>query len=69
VQRPRALRYVAAMKETPTKKTARKLVLHSQTLRLLANLDLSRAIGGFDSGPAVTDIANTGRVACPTWPR
>jgi len=58
------------MKKTPSKKSPRKLVLRSQTLRVLADLDLSRAVGGFDSGnapcPAVVD---TGLVACPTWPR
>jgi hypothetical protein len=32
------------------KKTPRKLVLRSETLRMLAKLDLARAIGGFDSG-------------------
>jgi len=32
------------------KKTPRKLVLSSETLRTLANMDLARAIGGLDSG-------------------
>jgi hypothetical protein len=57
------------MKKTPPKKTPRKLVLRSQTLRVLADLDLSRALGGFDSGDAQCPaVADTGRVACPTWP-
>ena len=34
------------------KKTPRKLVLRSETLRTLAKLDLARAVGGFDSGAA-----------------
>jgi hypothetical protein len=57
------------MKKTPPKKAPRKLVLRSQTLRVLANIDLSRAIGGADSVNAQCPaIADTGRVACPTWP-
>ena len=31
------------------KKTARKLVLRSETLRVLADIDLSRVMGGGDS--------------------
>jgi hypothetical protein len=34
------------------KKTPRRLVLRSETLRTLANLDLARAVGGIDSGAA-----------------
>jgi len=49
------------------KKTPRKLVLRSQTLRVLANTDLARAFGGLNSGdvrcPAVVD---SGDAACPT---
>jgi hypothetical protein len=49
------------------KKTPQKLVLRTETLRALANIDLARAIGGFDSGvqqcPAVLD---TGQVNCAT---
>jgi hypothetical protein len=57
------------MKKTPSKQIPRKLVLRSQTLRVLADLDLSRAAGGFDSGTApCLAIADTERVACPTWP-
>lgn len=32
------------------KKTSRKLMLRSQTVRMLADLDLARAVGGLDSG-------------------
>ena len=32
------------------KKSTRKPVLRSETLRTLANMDLSPAVGGFDSG-------------------
>jgi len=49
------------------KKTFRKLVLRSETLRTLTNMDLVRAVGGSDSGaqqcPAVLD---TGQVNCAT---
>ena len=52
------------------KKIPRKLVLRSQTLRVLADIDLTRAVGGLDSQnvqcPAVAD---TGAALCPTWPR
>jgi hypothetical protein len=62
------------------KKTPRKLVLRSETLRTLANMDLARAIGGFesaaaqcahqgviDSGAAVCDTpaVNIATAACP----
>ena len=51
------------------KKTSRKLVLRSQTLRVLADIDLTRAVGGLDSGnmqcPAAVD---SGAAVCPTWP-
>jgi hypothetical protein len=50
------------------KKPPRKLVLRTQTLRTLANIDLAFAVGGLDSGnvrcPA---LADSGRVDCPTW--
>jgi hypothetical protein len=56
------LRYHETMK-----KTFRNLVLRSETLRTLANMDLARAFGGLDSGtepcPALLD---TGLKACPT---
>ena len=45
------------------KKTRQKLVLRSETLRALANVDLARAVGGFDTDRAVVD---TGDKACPT---
>ena len=49
------------------KKTPRKLLLRSETLRMLANMDLERAVGGGDTGtqqcPAILD---TERVNCPT---
>lgn len=58
------------MKKTPPKKTPRRLILRSQTLRVLADIDLSQAVGGFDSGNAPCPAApDTGLVACPTWPR
>jgi hypothetical protein len=51
------------------KKTPQKLVLRSQTLRVLVKIDLVRAVGGLDSGnvrcPA---LADTEDAACPTWP-
>jgi len=57
------------MKKTPSKKTPRKLMLRSQTLCVLADVDLSRAIGGLDSANAPCPaLADTERVACPTWP-
>jgi hypothetical protein len=57
------------MKKASPKKTPRKLVLHSQTLRALADLDLARAVGGLDSNNApCLAVADTGRIACPTWP-
>ena len=62
------------------KRTPRKLVLRSETLRTLANMDLMLAVGGNDSGaepcPALLDtgdkacegpaIADTGDKACRT---
>ncbi len=44
------------------KKTSSKLVLRGQTLRVLNNIDLVRAVGGLDS-PV---IADSGAAACPT---
>jgi hypothetical protein len=50
------------------KKTPRRLVLRSETLRTLANMDLSRAIGGVDSGDnPCAAIRDTGLVACATY--
>jgi hypothetical protein len=49
------------------KKTPRKFVLRSETLRTLANTDLARAVGGFDSGgnQCLVD-AQTGDKQCGT---
>jgi hypothetical protein len=49
------------------KKTPRKLVLRSETLRTLADLDLSRAVGGLDSGVATCpnrDVVDSGPAVC-----
>jgi len=49
------------------KKTSRKLVLRSETLRALANMDLARVVGGFDSGTKVCESPagfDTGAGAC-----
>jgi hypothetical protein len=61
------------------KKISRKLVLRSETIRMLANMDLARAVGGFnsnatqctaffDSDPKAcqTDAVDTGDKACTT---
>ena len=49
------------------KKTPRKLVLRTETLRALANIDLARAVGGAESGANQCSPAfDTGRVACQT---
>ena len=51
------------------KKTARKLVLRSETLRTLADLDLSRAVGGFDSAAAPCPhqgVVDSGAAVCDT---
>jgi len=49
------------------KKTPRKLVLRTQTLRVLVDMDLTRAVGGLASGNALCPaVADTGRVDCPT---
>ena len=49
------------------KKTSRKLVLRGQTLRVLHNIDLARAVGGLDSGAAACPAAaDSGAAACPT---
>jgi hypothetical protein len=50
------------------KKANRNLLLRSETLRTLANMELARAIGGIDSGdfqcPAVA-AAESGAFQCP----
>ena len=49
------------------KKTPRKLVLRSETLRALANIHLSRAVGGAESGAKPCPVAfDTGAAACQT---
>jgi hypothetical protein len=49
--------------------TPRRLVLRGQILRVLADVDLTRAAGGLDSNNAPCPaVPNTGRIACPTWP-
>jgi hypothetical protein len=51
------------------KKTSRKLVLRSQTLRVLHDVDLTRAVGGLDSGDAICPTghaADSGPAICPT---
>jgi hypothetical protein len=51
------------------KKTSRKLVLRSQTLRVLHDVDLTRAVGGLDSGDAscpTGHAADSGAAACTT---
>jgi hypothetical protein len=51
------------------KRTSRKLVLRSQTLRVLADIDLTRAVGGLDSNNAqCLAAADSGAAVCPTWP-
>lgn len=51
------------------KKTPKKLVLNGQTLRMLANIDLSRAVGGQNSVDAqCAALDDTNPKACPTWP-
>jgi len=45
------------------KKTPRKLVLRSETLRALANMDLSRVVAGVGMDLAIVD---TGDKACET---
>jgi WD40 repeat protein len=55
--------YHAAMK-----KTHGKLVLRREIVRVLANLDLARAIGGLDSGDVqCRAVADTGAKACDTF--
>jgi hypothetical protein len=52
------------------KKPPRKLVLRSQTLRALAEIELTRATGGLHSNNAQCPVvADTGDIACPTWPK
>jgi hypothetical protein len=51
------------------KKHPRNLALRSETLRTLVNMDLTRAIGGFDTGAKACEglaIVDTGAKACRT---
>lgn len=49
------------------KKTLRKLVLRSETLRMLADTDLARVVGGLESGPVQYPAAlETGDKQCST---
>lgn len=49
------------------KKTPRKLALRRETLRALAAVDLTRAVGGLSSSDAgCPAVAGTGAAACPT---
>ena len=49
------------------KKTPRKLTLSRETLRALGTVDLTRAVGGFNSADALCLAAttDTGAAACP----
>jgi hypothetical protein len=47
------------------KKPLPKLVLHRETLRMLTNLDLTRAVGGLDSvDNQYLDVYQTGAKQC-----
>jgi len=48
------------------KKTPRKLVLHRETLRSLAIMDLARAAGGSVDVRPLADTTDTHAAACPT---
>jgi hypothetical protein len=48
------------------KKTPRKLVLHRETLRSLATMDLARAVGGSVDVRPLADTTDTHAAACPT---
>ncbi len=49
------------------KKTPRKLVLRSQTVRALTDIDLTHALGGLNSGnPTCPKIFDTGHRTCDT---
>jgi len=54
------MRYHATMKKIP-----QKLVLRSETLRVLTNMDLERVVGGIDSGAKqCLAVPDTGDKAC-----
>ncbi|HEX7844115.1 MAG TPA: hypothetical protein VF469_41855 [Kofleriaceae bacterium] len=48
------------------KKTPQKLVLRSQTIRKLADIDLTRAVGGSGNVQRLADTTDTHDAACPT---
>lgn len=48
------------------KKAHRKLMLRGQTLRVLGNINLARAVGGLDSDVRCPAAADSGDAACPT---
>lgn len=48
------------------RKTPRKLVLHRETLRSLAAMDLARAVGGSADVRPLADTTDTHAAACPT---
>lgn len=48
------------------KKTPRKLVLHRETLRSLAAMDLAGAVGGSADVRPLADTTDTHAAACPT---
>ncbi|HEX8113026.1 MAG TPA: hypothetical protein VF516_35090 [Kofleriaceae bacterium] len=48
------------------KKTPRKLVLRSQTIRKLAEIDLTRAVGGVGNVQPPAETTDTHDAACPT---
>lgn len=57
------------MKKAAPRKTPQKLALRGQILRVLADVDLSNAIGGdSNDAPCQAVAADTGHVDCPGWP-
>jgi len=48
------------------KKTLRKLVLRSETLRMLADTALARVVGGIESGDVQCQASQTGDKQCST---
>jgi hypothetical protein len=48
------------------KKTPQKLVLRTETLRALANIDLARAVGGLNSGAVQCPLVDSGKINCDT---
>jgi hypothetical protein len=52
------------MKKASRRKTPLKLVLRGQTVRMLADIDLSNVVGGIETD----NVLDTGHVDCPGWP-